>query len=83
MERDYLPEVPNAEAYPVDYRIEGSGDVPLFLYGVPRGSAARSAYFHWKAIRIAFEDQVVATWTHVGGGMVAESTSFYGDRGRL
>ena len=34
MQRDYQPDVPNAEAYAVDYRIEGR-DVPLFLHGVP------------------------------------------------
>ena len=41
IQRDYLPEVPNAEVYPVDYRIEGKNDVPIFLYGVlNRGQGA-------------------------------------------
>ena len=30
IERDFLPDVPNADAYPVDYRIEGKSDVPAF-----------------------------------------------------
>ena len=35
IERNYQPEVPNTDAYLVDYRIEGRDNVPLFLYGVP------------------------------------------------
>ena len=39
---DYLPEgLPNPEAYPVDYRIEGRYDRPLFLYGIPNRDKAR------------------------------------------
>ena len=30
IQRDFKPEVPNAEVYPVDYRIEGKGEAPLF-----------------------------------------------------
>ena len=33
IERDHQPHVPNAPAYPVDYRIEGKSGIPLFLYG--------------------------------------------------
>ena len=40
-QRDYQPEVPNADAYPVDYRIEGKSGIPLFLYGVPNRDEAR------------------------------------------
>ena len=36
IERDYQPQVPNAQAYLVDYRIEGKSGIPLFLYGVPQ-----------------------------------------------
>ena len=52
MERDHLPAVP-AEAYPVDYRIEGSSDVPL--YGVPnraRLTTIMLAYFHRPGLRV-------------------------------
>lgn len=66
IQRDYEPDVPNAEAYPVDYRIEGKSDVPLFVYGVPNRDKARLTtimlgYFHRHNIVfesvIVFEDQ--------------------------
>ena len=66
MERDYQPDIPNAEAYPVDYRIEGKSGVPLFVYGVPNRDKARLttimlAYFHRHHLEfesiIVFEDQ--------------------------
>ena len=41
IERDYQPNVPNAEAYPVDYRIDGKSGAPLFVYGVPNRDKAR------------------------------------------
>ena len=42
LERDYEPEgVPNARNCPVDFRIEGKGGVPVFLYGVPNRDKAR------------------------------------------
>ena len=42
MQPDYLPEeLPNPEAYRVDYRIEGTFDTPLFLYGCPTGTRRR------------------------------------------
>lgn len=31
---DYLPDVPNAETYPVDYRLESKSNASLFVYGV-------------------------------------------------
>ena len=41
IQADYIPvEVPNATAYPVDYRIE-TGSTPLFLYGIPNRDKAR------------------------------------------
>jgi len=41
IERDFLPDVPNAGQYPVDYCIGGKNDIPLFLYGVPSRDKAR------------------------------------------
>ncbi len=41
IQREYHPHVPNAEAYPVDYYIKCSADVPLFLFGVSNQSKAR------------------------------------------
>ena len=34
MQRDFLPDVPNAKAYPVDFHLEGKDDVSLLVYGV-------------------------------------------------
>ena len=45
MERNYQPDAPNAEAYTVDYRIEGR-EAPLFLYGVPNRDKARLTTIH-------------------------------------
>ena len=65
IERDYLPDVPSAHAYPVDYRIEGKS-LPLFLYGVPNREKARLAtimlsHFHRHELHfesiLVFEDQ--------------------------
>ena len=90
MERDYQPEVPNAEAYPVDFRIEGSSDVPLFLYGVPNRDKARLttimlAYFHRQQLNfesiIVFENQAgipradLARLSDVGGDMISSLES--------
>lgn len=36
-----LPDIPNAEAYPVDYRMEGRNGSQVFLYGVPNRDKAR------------------------------------------
>ena len=90
LERDYLPAVPNAEAYPVDYRIEGSSDVPLFLYGVPNRDKARLttimlAYLHRQQLDfesiIVFENQAeiprvdLARLSDVGGEMISSLES--------
>lgn len=40
IQRDYLPDIPNAEAYPVDYRLESKSNAPLFVYGVPNRDKA-------------------------------------------
>lgn len=83
---DYRPDVPNAEAYPVDYRIEGRDDVPVFLYGVPNRDKARLttimlSHFHRYALPFAsilvFENQAeiprldLARLSNVGGETVA------------
>jgi len=90
LERDYLPQVPNAEAYPVDYRIEGSSNLPLFLYGVPNRDKARLttimlAYFHLYRLEfesiIVFENQAeiprsdLARLSDVGGEMISSLES--------
>ena len=41
--KDYIhPDIPSAEDYPIDYRIEGK-EMPLFLFGVPGRDKARLA----------------------------------------
>lgn len=85
MQRDYQPEVPNAEAYTVDYRIEGR-EAPLFLHGVPNRDKARLttiilSHYHryhlpFESI-IVFEDQMaiprldLARLSDVGGDMIS------------
>ena len=40
--KDYvIPGLPNADIYPVDYRIEGKHDTQLFLFGIPNRDKAR------------------------------------------
>ena len=96
LRRDYEPEVTNARAYQVDYRIEGKGDVPLFLYGVPNRDKARLAtimlsYFHLHEIAfesiLIFENQAeiprmdLARLSDVGGDMISSLAS-HEDLGR-
>ena len=86
VQRDYEPDVPNGSAYPVDYRIEGREDFPLFLYGVPNRDKARLttimlSHFHRHKLSfesiIVFEDQTeiprmdLARLTDVGGEMIS------------
>ena len=90
MQRDYQPDVPNADAYPVDYRIEGKSGIPLFLYGVPNRDKARLTtimlgYFHRHDLSfesiIVFEDQAeiprvdLARLSDVGGDMISSLES--------
>lgn len=86
IQRDYHPEVPNARAYSVDYRIEGKGDIPLFLYGVLNQDKARLttimlSHFHrhdlvFESI-LVFDDQAeiprtdLARLSDVGGEMIS------------
>ena len=90
IERDFRPDVPNAHAYPVDYRIEGKSDVPLFLFGVPNRDKARLttivlSHFHRHELRfesiLVFEDQAeipridLARLSDVGGEMISSLAS--------
>jgi len=90
IERDFRPDAPNADAYPVDYRIEGKNDVPLFLYGVPNRDKARLttimlSHFHRHDLRfesiLVFEDQAaipradLARLSDVGGDMISSLAS--------
>ena len=91
LEPDYLlDELANAEAYPVDYRIEGRADTPLFVYGVPNRDKARLAtitlsHFNRHEIRyeslLIFEDQAeiprldLARLSDVGGEMISSLES--------
>ncbi len=90
MQRDYQPNVPNAEAYPVDFRFEGKADIPLFVYGVPNRDKARLttimlAHFHRHNLEfesvIVFENQTeisradLARLTDVAGDMVSSLES--------
>lgn len=86
MQRDYEPDVPNGSAYPVDYRIEGREEAPLFLYGVPNRDKARLttimlSHFHRHNLTfesiIVFENQMeiprmdLARLSDVGGEMIS------------
>ena len=82
----YQPPVPNPEAYPVDFMLEGKNGVPLFLYGIPDQDKARLvtimlAHFHRHGVEfeslLVFGDQEeiprrdLARLSDVGGEMVA------------
>ena len=90
VQRDYEPDVPNADAYPVDYRIEGKNGVPLFVYGVPNRDKARLTtimlgYFHRHKLEfesvIVFADQTeipsvdLARLSDVGGDLISSLES--------
>ena len=84
--QDYQPAVPNPDAYPVDFMLEGKSDVPLFLYGIPNQDKARLAtimlaHFHRHGVKfeslLVFGDQEeiprrdLARLSDVGGEMVS------------
>ena len=90
VQREYQAEVPNAEVYPVDYRIEGRNDVPLFLYGVLNRDKARLAtimlsYFHRHDLKfesiLVFQNQAeisrmdLARLSDVGSDMISSLAS--------
>ena len=85
-QRDYQPDVPNASAYLVDYRIECQDNVPLFLYGIPNLDKARLttimlSHFHRHELSfnsiLIFENQAeiprkdLARLSDVGGDMIS------------
>lgn len=88
---DYRPEgIPNPEAYPVDFRIEGKSGIPLFLYGIPNRDKARLttimlSHFNQHGVRyeslLVFEDQAdiprldLARLSDVGGEMISSLES--------
>ncbi len=87
---DYVPDVPNAQAYLVDYKIDGNDDIPLFIYGIPNRDKARLAtimlsHFHRYELRfesiLIFENQEeiprtdLARLTDVGGEMISSLES--------
>ncbi len=90
LERDFVPNVPNGEAYPVDYRIDNSSGTPLFIYGVPNRDKARLTtimlgHFHrhdldFESI-IIFENQAeiprvdLARLSDVGGDQISSLDS--------
>lgn len=86
VQREYLPEVPGASAYPVDYRIESANGAPVFLYGIPNRDKARLttimlSWFHQHDLEfeslLVFADQTeiprldLARLSNVGGEMIA------------
>lgn len=90
VEPDHLPEAPDADACPVDYRIETKSGVPLFLYGVPNHDKARLttmmlSRFHRNGLHfdsiLVFADQTeiprtdLARLSDVGGDMISSLAS--------
>ena len=91
IQRDHLlPNLPNPEAYPIDYRLEGKGGGQVFLYGVPNRDKARLATIilsHFHRIHLDFDSILVfsdqaeiprmdlARLSDVGGDMVSSLAS--------
>ena len=91
VQRDYEADVPNSQAYLVDYRIESKSGVPLFLYGVPNRDKTRLttimlSYFHRHELKfeslLVFADQAsiprldLARLSDVGGDMISSLASY-------
>ena len=91
IQRDHLlPDLPNAEAYPIDYRMEGKSGSQVFLYGVPNRDKARLttiilSHFHRNHLDfdsiLVFSNQSeiprmdLARLSDVGGEMVSSLAS--------
>ena len=91
IQRDHvLPDLPNAEAYPIDYRMEGKSGGQVFLYGVPNRDKARLttiilSHFHRNRLDfdsiLVFSDQAeiprmdLARLSDVGGDMLSSLAS--------
>ena len=71
VQRDHLlPNVPNAQAYPVDYRMEGKNGSQVFLYGVPNRVKARLTTImlsHFHRHHLDFDSIRCPTWTGRSG----------------
>ena len=63
VDADYiLPNIPNANHYPVDYRFEGQDGRSVFLYGIPGRDKARLTTImlsHFLLHRVSFESVIV------------------------
>ena len=91
IQRDHLlPDLPNAEAYPIDYRMDGRSGSQVFLYGVPNRDKARLttiilSHFHRNHLDfdsiIVFSNQAdiprmdLARLSDVGGDMLSSLAS--------
>ena len=91
IQRDHiLADIPNSEAYPIDYRLQGKSGGQVFLYGVPNRDKARLttiilSHFHRARVDfdsiIVFSDQAkiprmdLARLSDVGGDMVSSLAS--------
>ena len=91
IQRDHLlPDLPNSEAYPIDYRLKGDSGGQVFLYGVPNRDKARLttiilSYFHRNHLDfdsiLVFSNQSeiprmdLARLSDVGGDMVSSLAS--------
>ena len=91
VQRDHLlPDIPNSEAYPIDYRLVGRGGGQVFLYGIPNRDKARLTTIilsHFHRIRLDFDSILVfsdqaeiprmdlARLSDVGGDMVSSLAS--------
>ena len=91
VQRDYfVPDIPNSEAYPIDYRLEREDGIPVFLYGIPNQDKARLttiilSHFHRYSLAfdsiLVFRDQAeiprldLARLSDVGGEMISSLAS--------
>ena len=91
IQQDYaLPDLPNPDRYPIDYRLEGQGGGHVFLYGVPNRDKARLTTIilsHFHRIHLDFDSILVfsdqaeilrmdlARLSDVGGDMVSSLAS--------
>lgn len=90
IEKDYSPNVPDADLHPVDFKLQGNGNLPILLHGVHNRDKARLAticlsHFHRHGLEfesiLVFKDQReiprldLARLSNVGGEMVASLAS--------
>ncbi len=90
VEKDYSPDVPNSDLYPVDFMLQSNGRLPVFLHGVHNRDKARLtticlSHFHRHDLKfdsiLVFKDQReiprldLARLSNVGGEMIASLDS--------